>query len=982
MSKGCLFGATSDASLALAHHRWLLGAALLLASAGCHSSAASKNDAAAPGDDATPAGDDADAPGGDADPTEALPWTETPVTVQVVAPDGFTLPLSSLQAQTFLGPAAVGTDGSATLTVFDGGPQLAVVTTPEGNPVLAGWIGPARTTIDATTTAQVMAFYFAGAYLQAPEIQVRILQALEAAPELADVRAAVAQSIVKAPQGLAVDPAVTAALGVAYPKLLRSFRSAKIEPNTISPGGVEVQLGDGNSVVVVNHKRRRVRAFVDLVGSTEDRGTPIMPLVPAVSVGDVEISPVTGVTSVFGTIGDLLSGKVAYAEVRSAPLSVPPVNKSKSGYTQYRVRTVGLGVDAGDEAKLSADQKIESELTQVYSVMFDIVAPALFSAALPLGKCSYWLKTGEKLELPAAFGEVAKQLNTTGIKISDKVTSPDFKKSPGATLLQILGLVGAEMIKNENLRKAMWASMAEVAFNGCAHTKAVSPSKLVDNFEKFFFASKWLSVGAQVIDTVVQFMAIAGASRADTFDVQVTTANVRLNPFTKDTTRGADPITLKVATPGLEDRTGYSYRWMLLSRSGAPALGKLYVHDAAGDHSFAVPQLCTESDVAAYFVGSEAPLLEDTAEIPIVEVFSKPGCNNADSIGSGLSTITVKLQKKAVLSINPGAIGTNDSASLHVAVLGADVTGATYRWKTAPGVAGTLTEISDADGTEGRAGTTYCSTSASARFKSAGDLAGMVANELILVDVFDGPDCTALAGGTPIASASGEVEVHRSGLVLGQCSITVSGGSGMGVAYDGKNYGDPRPLSATDQLLVGLGNKCVGKIVDGNTLSFAEPIYGPTYGGPTAGPTGTTCCEARPVRVNLTMPEMPFAPRTMPMSYSFAGQLTGFAAWEVAPCGNMPNDYAAWVARNGLGPIPYGSGTLTITSVAREGFDQVVHGIFTATLVQADAKCGPGDGMTRYTIYGPALIDTAVAYTETMPPYHIFVGPVQMSVTF
>lgn len=301
----------------------------------------------------------------------------TPVSGMVTLPGGASLQAAALRVQTGIADVPVAVNGAFTASALPGGAQLAVAHAPNGDAVMMGWFDAAHRTLNARTTAEVLSYFDLGAY-QVPESERRdSIRAWLAQADLDPLVAAISAMLSGpgAQATLATPTIATARRGV-----LEGFRADASRPRgiIIDPAGVEqsgivVDQVGLNAVTITNHRRRRVRAFVDRV-SYVARGLGSSQASP--SAGQpITIPAVGAATSVIGTGVDILFGNLAWAPVVSAPQSVP-LAPADAVATRYRVTVVGAG-QPNPAVPLTTLQRAEQRQAALETLILDAVLPLL-----------------------------------------------------------------------------------------------------------------------------------------------------------------------------------------------------------------------------------------------------------------------------------------------------------------------------------------------------------------------------------------------------------------------------------------------------------------------------------------------------------------------------------------------------------------------------------------------------------------------------
>lgn len=311
-------------------------------------------------------------------------------------------PAAGLTIQTSIGAWPVGADGVFTVSVpASGGCQLGLAQTDDETPVLLGWLGGERRTVGYRSTAEVLAYFALGGYLLPADLQIWLIQALEGDEAVDDLAAAVAAALADDAASL-VEPESAGAQAVRDALLDLSDHLAQLYgPDTpggkllaISPSdarsGIHV-LADGsriNTVQVVNDYRRRGYAEIgqeswvrESDGQTVTTGTPHPDspqwLDPTNGVGSGTLSVTE---DIFNGIYDV--GTFAYEPVLAGTFTLTVPDGAASA--TYTITAVGPGVGLGDIASLTTEQQQQALFVSAYSLVADMIIPAMMSVIIPV----------------------------------------------------------------------------------------------------------------------------------------------------------------------------------------------------------------------------------------------------------------------------------------------------------------------------------------------------------------------------------------------------------------------------------------------------------------------------------------------------------------------------------------------------------------------------------------------------------------------
>lgn len=611
--------------------------------------------------------------------TARLAVATVPVSGTVALPGGSTIPLATLRVVSGVSNVPVSPTGGYTSVVEPGMAQLAAVQTPAGEPLMFGWLEANPRMLNARSTAEVLAYFDAGAALLPDSSHRRLVrQALAADQALAVLEAAVAQAL-QVPPSVATlaTPGVEQArraVQTALAGAAGSVRSILINPPTEKSGVTVDQTGYRN-LTIANRWRRRLYGFVDRVSYVPKGST--QPLQAALAGPPIPIPAVTGITGVISTIIDLLSRNFAWTPVAAAPQSVPLFPPDALS-TRYRVTVVGAGLRVPGSS-VSAVQAQWAEQAAVETVLLDFLLP-LFDQMLNADNLRRYL--GNQPEI-------------------DSIVHRFLDLNP-QNLFQALGTGDWKAIWTE-LSKLLFDTSAgqsffyEVIIVPHAASKGLAQIQAADAVAK-----RWsrLLTAIEVVATSVDIgFVLAHASQAhevEQWDVTVGGAVVTLSP--------PAPIIFTHESPNIQayvqEATGgtgppFVYRW-----STTGSVGKLCGQQTSQGASYCGTAFDTPRDIVAY-----APhgLLEGTDQIKVEVLLPENGILHA----VGEATITIKVNAPKVYlsplhqSVLPGQTVTF-TGSVDAQLL--DGGTVTYRWRT-PGAFGNFgTGILDLESTQASVG--------------------------------------------------------------------------------------------------------------------------------------------------------------------------------------------------------------------------------------------------------------------------------------
>ncbi|MBU1072600.1 hypothetical protein KKG45_05070, partial [bacterium] len=324
--------------------------------------------------------------GGDsptAPPVEDPPWEPVTVAGQLAMPEGYTGDVSALTVACGTDSAGVAADGSFTIDLLDGDAQLAVVVGPGGGPLFMGWLGGAKSTLDARASAEALTWFGVGGWIMPPTAAGPVRELIAGLGEALDpLTAAVAAAMIEQPAGLSEPcPGIRDALDALVAQVLEldppgaTNKGIVIEPGEERSGIAVLNTGGANAVTLKNSYRRRVQVFVQRTGWL-DQGDVHHDLNDAIQ--DFEIPPVAGYAGVINTIGGYFTGDVAYTPVTMPPITLENIDNAKRTY--YEIITGGLaGLNPPSEPWLTSSQQDQIDWVALKSLVWDFFVPLVMN---------------------------------------------------------------------------------------------------------------------------------------------------------------------------------------------------------------------------------------------------------------------------------------------------------------------------------------------------------------------------------------------------------------------------------------------------------------------------------------------------------------------------------------------------------------------------------------------------------------------------
>jgi len=547
----------------------------------------------------------------------------------VVLPPGAQVGAASLRVVNGLTQVPVQAGGGYSIAVEPGPPQLAAVHAPNGQPVLFGWLDGAPKVLSARSTAEVLAWFDAGGFLLPDTTHRRMLrQALAADLGLAALEAAIAQALAAEPGALTLaTPAVVqarqaaqAALGGAALRASRP-RALIVDPSGERSGITVDQTGFRN-ITITNHWRRRVYAFVDRVGFIPKGSNTEVP--SPLAGAPVKIGAVTGITSVVGTIADLLTGSFAWTPVVAEPQTVA-LAPADALSTRYRVTVVGAGQGVAGLPVTPQQESLGLEVG-VENVLLDLLLPFV-DQILNADNLSRYLNNQQELNTL-----VHRFLDLNPQNLALALRSGDWRT------------IWSEILKILFDTSAGQSFFYETLIVPNAAKKGVAAIDAVDDV-----AERWsrLLTAIEVVATSVDIGFVLGhigqAKGVEQWDVTVGGATVTLTP--------PAPIIFTHESPNIQafvhEATGgtgapFVYRWTTTG-----TVGRLCGQNTDRGASYCGPTFDTPKDIVAY---APQGLREGTDQIKVEVLLPEGGTLHA--VGEATITIRVNAPKVYISPVN------------------------------------------------------------------------------------------------------------------------------------------------------------------------------------------------------------------------------------------------------------------------------------------------------------------------------------------
>jgi hypothetical protein len=582
----------------------------------------------------------------------ALPMFPTQTyTLTVQLPKGLTTALTSLSVVDSLESVTPTAAGRVTIASYTMGPQVVLVLSPKGNPMLMGWLDSTHTAINASTTAQVLAYQALGGYLLESQAERNALEAdILKSNELSALASVVSAELEKNVDAFATtDSELAAAVEAFCSATVSNF--PKADDITISPGsqsGLNVIQLPPFQAQVTNSYRRRTHAFVERVSDVPESDGVQYP----VAVTDFEVAPVVGVNGgVTGTISDIFQASfgnkpTAYADTTSDPFDIPLTSGAKR--SNYQVTIVGPGLgNAGMIPSLSSAQQTSLLQVSVKGYITDALVPFMANFAFgsgflvgpknPLGTNGSEFKTALLNNVENDF--LGFLPSVPGLQ--DMMMRGDWK---GASTLLFTNAANAASLR-VLLGKAVEETVAAIDKHVGSDWK---PGNLTTAMNKFNTVVNAAGGLLQIFDSAVYSAELSNSDAVSKWDVTVIPTKVTLNPASSSIA-AAQTASFKATVPSVENTTGYSYNW-----STTGSYGTLTGSGGTKQKSF-----CASSATVTYTpnddISSKEKSVEDTVT---VQVYNGPNCKAKGStgqLGQATGTVTIDLATLSA-SVNPSSV--------------------------------------------------------------------------------------------------------------------------------------------------------------------------------------------------------------------------------------------------------------------------------------------------------------------------------------
>ena len=620
----------------------------------------------------------------------------------VTLPSGSGLTPDKLQVIDSVGMATPQSSGKFTIPAYNDGSIVAIAQSPAGNPMMMGWLDGTHTTISADTTAAVLAYYALGGMLTLNESdRMELITEIPQSPAFPALAQVVAGEISANPDAMAAPNAnltnAVTSFFTAVTAVTPASRQVKARPMdvTATPGPTSPQSGltvtgqPPASAIIQNAYRRRSHAFVMSTADVVTFNPPVTTPDTSVVVPDFEISPTVGVNGgVTGTIASIFdayfgNSPTAYAPVSSDPFNLPITNGFLG--TNYQVLVVGPGLASSSGVSgLTFTQATAFRQVCVNGFVADALVPYLSNALFGSGFLADSSGHVESATLSAFKAMFINDLENDVFAFLASIPGEYAKVEAGqykAVALDLLVTTTNAGSFRDVILQALQNSASKL---GASAATNATLAQYVKSFNTILNAAGGV---LQVLDSGIYAGQIAGSDQVDTWIVTSSTTTVSLTP--KSTTfQGVGTQLLTANVLGVDDTTGYSYRWSVApAAADNPLVG--YLTEDGGANRSDQTSYCSSSPKAVYSntVASVVALTAPATDNVTVAAFNGGNCTPGNQAGVnvvqiGVQTATVTTNPLTNVTLTPAAttIAPGGNVALTAAVPGANTTSYSYLW--------------------------------------------------------------------------------------------------------------------------------------------------------------------------------------------------------------------------------------------------------------------------------------------------------------
>jgi hypothetical protein len=568
----------------------------------------------------------------------------------VLMPAGAGVGVDKVSVVTSIASATPDASGKVTISSYANGAQLAIVLSPNGKPMLMGWLDATHTTISAATTAHVMAYFaLGGASMLNDADREALIADIPGAPGIGALEAAVQGELAANVDAFGqADPVLRQAVRDFAMPLYVAARAGAAAAGRAHALGISVNpaiVQSGITVVqdppfaahLTNSFRRRAYAFVERVSHTT-AGTDVA---DPLNVTDFEIAPVVGVNGgVTGALTDIMNAyygnqPTAYADI-SAPdggIALPLIDGSDK--TTYRISVVGPGTFDNDYANLTDAQKLAQSEVAMRGFVKDLLVPLMANAVLGSGFIDFTKGTDAKAKFMAGLlVSITADFITYAASVpgvNDKIAKGQWYDASVDLTATAAGANALSELLVHAFEKAVTAYNADLAaqLGQGLPLKATEITNFMESFDKIMDAAGGV---LELFDMNAYINNVLESNRADQWTVVVTPQKIALNP--QATTIGVGgTVALTTSVLGADDTAGYSYHWTTTTQFGD-------LSEIAGGSRIHQTDYCSSSE-RALFVYETHPAA-GTTDTVTVQAYAGANCdpNKGALLGSAKAAVT------------------------------------------------------------------------------------------------------------------------------------------------------------------------------------------------------------------------------------------------------------------------------------------------------------------------------------------------------
>lgn len=507
------------------------------------------------------------------DTIEENPDTENPSTelglvdITIDLPEDVDIDLSSAKLSAFLEDHEV-TEGGATKALIPKGQRAFVyLSNTSGDIILMGFVSEDRPTLTIKSTLEASLYFNMGVVFQLGEVKTKFLNEFQDLPEIEPFVKEM-EVMYKANPLLLKSESFTSWLKTVPEKLTSGneaidLKSVLITDNSSVKSGIRLIQDESDlfSVTAINFSRRRAYSFFYKTYEKKKGSNQWTKIVAPNEIGasnslkadyGLDISPITGVTSVQGNIGDLISGngqKLVFTN--NGPVKLELSNTQTA--VKYRVRVLGPGLEKRFRHKTNDEQDKLSKM-EIETLVLDFVIPIITTTIGGLDVFDFT----SKLDINSTI-ESANLLLASSSNAIDAMDEGDYVTA--ATEF------GKGLLSNYALSEKFWRNI----FNGLGKISSFNSARaeakdLAGRFAAPITAANGLILGSDLFRIGYD---IHSASSLEEFDLIVSRGKIKISPGATGIAL-AEEATFKAKVLDDEDiqTDEYHYNWITKGNYG------------------------------------------------------------------------------------------------------------------------------------------------------------------------------------------------------------------------------------------------------------------------------------------------------------------------------------------------------------------------------------------------------------------------------